>query len=65
MVVREIMLSLNVGKEIIYIDPCFKFEIYFNLSYDGGGGLKVPHYFICENNRKINKIMHCVERKNL
>ena len=44
------------------------------LSYDGGGGL-CAHYrsidkiaqsaplpiFICENNRKSNKIMHCVE----
>ena len=30
-----------------------------------GGGLKVPHppIFICENNRKSNKIMHCVEKK--
>ena len=32
----------------------------------GGGGLKVPPppIFICENNRKSNKIMHCVEEKN-
>ena len=30
----------------------------------GGGGLKVPPpIFICENNRKSNKIMHCVEKK--
>ena len=35
------------------------------LSYDGGGGLKVPPIFICENNRKINKIMHCVEKKKI
>ena len=28
----------------------------------GGGGAKcVPPIFICENNRKGNKIMHCVE----
>ena len=31
------------------------------LSYDGGGGLIVPPIFICKNNRKSNKIMHCVE----
>ena len=33
-----------------------------------GGGLKVPPplpIFICENNRKSNKIMHCVEKKYL
>ena len=31
-----------------------------NLSYDGGGGAQsaLP-IFICENNRKSNKIMHC------
>ena len=43
-----------------------------NLSYDGGftdlsydeEGLKVPPpIFICENHRKSNKIMHCVEKK--
>ena len=29
-----------------------------------GGGLKVPPpIFICENTRKSNKIMHCVEKK--
>ena len=34
-----------------------------NLNYDGG--LKVPPSIsICENNRKSNKIMHCVEEKN-
>ena len=28
----------------------------------GGGRLKVPpHIFICKNNRKSNKIMHCVD----
>ena len=27
----------------------------------GGGGSKCPPIFICENNRKSNKIMHCVE----
>ena len=27
----------------------------------GGGGLKVPPISICENNRKSNKIMHCVD----
>ena len=45
-----------------------------NLSYDGGftdlsydeGGLKVPPpIFICENHRKSNKIMHCVEKKKI
>ena len=36
-----------------------------NLSYDGGGGFKVPTpIFICETNRKSVKIMHCVEKKN-
>ena len=27
------------------------------------GGSKCPPYFFCENNRKSNKIMHCVEEK--
>ena len=27
----------------------------------GGVGSKCPPIFICENNRKSNKIMHCVE----
>ena len=45
---------------------------YLNLTFDGpfsdlsfdGGGLKVPPpIFICENTRKSNKIMHCVEKK--
>ena len=29
----------------------------------GGGGLNLPPplIFICENNRKSNKIMHCVD----
>ena len=31
----------------------------------GGGGSKCPPIFICENNRKSDKIMHCVEKKNL
>ena len=32
----------------------------------GGGGLKVPPpTFICENDRKSNKIMHCVEKNSL
>ena len=31
-----------------------------------GGGTKCPPpIFICENNRKSNKIMHCVEKKKL
>ena len=48
-----------------------KYRTVFNLSYDkglmhlsydrGGGGTKCPPIFICENDRKINKIMHCVE----
>ena len=35
------------------------------LSYDRGGGAESarPLIFIYENNRKINKIMHCVEEK--
>ena len=47
----------------------------FNLSYDGGftdlsfdgeGAQSAPPpIFICENNRKSNKIMHCVEKKIL
>ena len=31
----------------------------------GGGTESVPPIFICENNRKSNKIMHCVEKKTL
>ena len=27
----------------------------------GGGAQSAPLIFICENNRKSNKIMHCVE----
>ena len=27
----------------------------------GGGAKRAPPIFICENNRKSNKIMHCVE----
>ena len=35
---------------------------FIDLSYDGGGGVsKCPSIFICENNRKSDKIMHCVE----
>ena len=35
-------------------------------SYDwGGGGLKCPPIFICESNRKSDKIMHCVEKKKI
>ena len=32
----------------------------------GGGGeaQSAPPIFICENHRKSNKIMHCVEKKN-
>ena len=35
-----------------------------NLVLMGGGALSAPPIFICENNRKSNKIMHCVEKKN-
>ena len=28
-------------------------------------GPKVPPIFICENNRKSNKIMHCIKEKKL
>ena len=35
-----------------------------DLSFDGGEGAQsAPPIFICENNRKSNKIMHCVEKK--
>ena len=48
--IREINLSYDGG--------------FIDLSYDGGGGSKCPPpIFICENNRKSNKIMHCVEKK--
>ena len=30
-----------------------------------GGAQSAPPIFICENHRKSNKIMHCVEKKNL
>ena len=32
-------------------------------SFEGGGGVEFapPPIFICENNRKSNKIMHCVD----
>ena len=29
----------------------------------GGAQSSLPPIFICENNRKSNKIMHCVEEK--
>ena len=42
------------------------FFCHLNLSYEGGGGLKVPPtIFICENNRTSNKIMHYVEKKKI
>ena len=31
----------------------------------GWGAESVPPIFICKNNRKSNKIGHCVEKKNL
>ena len=31
----------------------------------GGGAQSAPPIFICENHRKINKIMHCIEKKKL
>ena len=31
----------------------------------GGGGSLYPPIFICKNNRKSNKIMHCVEKKKI
>ena len=34
-----------------------------DLSYDEGGAQSAPPIFICENHRKSNKIMHCVEKK--
>ena len=38
--------------------------VFSDLSFDGGGGAQsAPPIFICENNRKSNKIMHCVEKK--
>ena len=52
----------------------FSDYIVFNLTFDGlfsdlsfnggGGGSKCPPpLFIWQNNRKSNKIMHCVEKK--
>ena len=33
-----------------------------DLSFNGGGAQSAPPpIFICENNRKSNKIMHCVD----
>ena len=38
--------------------------VFSDLSFNGGGGAQsAPPIFICENNRKSNKIMHCVEKK--
>ena len=37
---------------------------FIKLSFNGGGGVEFtppPPIFICENNRKSNKIMHCVD----
>ena len=31
----------------------------------GGGAQSAPPIFICENHRKSNKIMHCVEKKKI
>ena len=40
--------------------------VFSDLSFDGGGGAQsAPPIFICENHRKSNKIMHCVEKKNI
>ena len=39
---------------------------FIDLSYDGGGGAQsAPPIFICEKNRKSDKIssMHCVEKR--
>ena len=36
-----------------------------DLSFIGGGAQSAPPIFICENHRKSNKIMHCVEKKNI
>ena len=35
--------------------------MYVNLSFDEGGVERKNNIFICENNRKSNKIMHCVD----
>ena len=32
-----------------------------NICFDGGGRIDPPTIFICENNKKSNKIMHCVD----
>ena len=39
--------------------------LFSDLSFNGRGGAQSapPPIFICENNRKSNKIMHCVEKK--
>ena len=38
--------------------------LFSDLSFNGGEGAQSgPPIFICENNRKSNKIMHCVEKK--
>ena len=36
---------------------------FLNLVMIRGGAQSAPRIFICENNRKSNKIMHCVEKK--
>ena len=36
-----------------------------DLSFDGGGAQSALPIFICENHRKSNKIVHCVEKKKL
>ena len=38
--------------------------VFLTPSFEGGGGGGVnlpPSHFICEKNRKSNKIMHCVD----
>ena len=67
----------NIGIRNLYISNSriiyLRYIISFNLSFDGvlknsvflgGGGVNrspPPPIFICENNRKNNKIMHCVD----
>ena len=66
MVRRHVISAREVKRVLITSSRLFTSgPILFNLSYDGGGGLKVPpSIFICENNRK-SKSMLCVEKKNL
>ena len=58
--------------DVLYLRWQPGMQIRFNLSYDGGftdlsydegGAQSAPPIFICENHRKSNKIMHCVEKK--